>query len=573
MEALLKSVQYHLIPSEFAERMPQDKLVAKHVVIVKEDDTQIELDVFREKSEPIGDLARKMKKDIWVGYDGKWLGKVVSQHTIPEDQKVSTAFANIQRLQEVSGSDSGIELRMKQMTANGVFSNMRPDRREALFVRLRELDAAGYAPLEGNDPAILYNMIKNGFVEGEDGTRENVSWRDMFSGTKEDNKKLLDLVLLGVLKGELSETTASTVFTYWTLFTFHADEAYQMEEVDAFTETGEINPEAERMIANTLGSKGSEEKLAAFFAELKTLPRSEQRFVTAPLFVESDPSIVERQAAAVNEFQALPESTSQRVQAQKMYETNQIGLEQNIVEVTRMAGVNFLGVSGRTRIFAPMGMKQACLNAFTPHPVTLKPRFGAAHIEKAIEVGFRDETLRSPDQPVPTRADKYSAPGASYLEHDMYHAVLQSFTPEEHQAWFVRLAEIGDGISKKDLLTEMLEFRFYDMESNLYFADKVGDPSPSQIFWAQVAMQIAVASLDVNATGKPENLRKLKLDPNTGLTPGAMEYIKKIFEEISAVPGIDMEGLRVARAAERTALINAYMDGDMPTPLKLFSDL
>jgi hypothetical protein len=565
VEILASSVQYHLIPEESAKSMPQDNVIAKHVVIQKVDGSQVELDVFQEVSPLVGDL----KRDYWVEYDGKWLGKVVSQRTIPEDQKASTSFANIQRLQELSRPE--IELRMKQMTRNGVFRNMNPDRREALFTSLRELDVKGYSQTEGREPSYIYDAIKNGCLKVKEGRVENISWMEIFEGSKKENEEFLDFVLLGMLKGELSETTASTVFTYWSLFTYHVDVADQMVEIDAFTTTGEVNPEAKRMIESTLGDKASEEKLAAFFAELKTLPRSEQRFVTAPLFVELDRSITMQEDRALEEFEALPESTSEIVLAQKRYEMNQLKLRRNIVQVTSLTGENFLGVSGRTRIFAPMGMKQACLNVFTPYPVTLKPRFGAAHIEKAIEVGFRDQTGRSPGQMVPIHADKFSARGASYLEHDMYHAVLQSFVPKEHQALFVRLAEIGDSISEKDAITEMIKFRYYDMENSLYFQAQPGNSN--LIFWAQASLHIAVAAMDVEQMEKPEILQKLKRDSKSGLTPGVFEYAEKIFEVISADPSINMESLIEVRAKEIAVLKFYLRDPNTPSMLKLWCEL
>jgi hypothetical protein len=543
-----KLPEYQLVPSESITAGAQDEIYPSHLVIEKADGSQLVLDAFLKKTPSTVKQSAIASKDIQVVYDGKVLGKVLEEHAISPEKKAQTVFASILILNKIVLPPTDLELAMQRMTEDGLFSNMRADRRETLFKDLLAAESKGFPFLKGVDPARIYAMINTGYIETAEGLKKHLSWMEIFPPDKQDWKAFLDLVLLGLLKGALTETSVATVFTYWTLFTFHNDLADKFEEIDAFTETGEVNQKAKKMIAKTLGNRASEEKMQAFFKEIKTLARSEQRFISAPLFLTQDGDIEDKMRALSENIEEFRSLASEDFVQEKIIDLYKLAMQRNILSAIYETTVNFLGVCGNSRIFAPMGMKQACLNTFTDYPVRLRPRFGAAHMQKASSVGTRDQSLRSPYQPVPVSAEDFRAPGASYLEHDMYHAVVQSCIPVEIQTLFIRLAKLADEIPNKDSIVEGLQFRLFDIDAVLYFS-KTQASKLSQLFWFQMSVLIIGNRNDLMAQKTRVGIRELKQDPVMGMTPVEKLYFQKMMKEIAKVPQL-MDDLEAVRAPE-----------------------
>jgi hypothetical protein len=572
-------VNYRLISYEKAATMKQEDLIPKKMTVKTADGSLVNMVVYREASKATGNLARHFMPKVWVKYEGVWIGEVVSQHTIngEELRKATAVFETTQTLADlktkvettkeagaVAESMDPMTRAMQAKTKDGLFTNMHRVRRAKLFQHLRKINSdleAGKYPLTKVQVQALYTDLREGKKQ----------WSVIFSGNEKAQKQILDLSLLAYLKDELPESTVGTVFSMRSLYHFDIKglaqkDMYYVDERSLYLENGEINERTLEQVLETLAmsvtqgqalrgaKKRTQSNIEKFKRELAKLPASELRYVVAPLYTRKS-----HQVEQANETLARELHLGHITLKKYMEDSQKLMFQENIIVQAFGTGENFLGVTGdildRRRIFASMGLKQAFLNAFTDHPVTIKPRFGAASEEKASKVGQRDQTLRSPYQPVGLLADSFQAPGVTYTEHDLYHSVLQSAMPPEVQEIFLGLAGKFQSLSNKDKLAEAFRFALYDMESGIYHAREynIKTIDPNALFFLNLATVFEFSIMTLASKGEKVSL--------ANFSKGAKEYLRTVVDELNKRENNEfyMQGLQKARNLEVQEMIDKVL--------------
>lgn len=248
---------------------------------------------------------------------------------------------------------------------------------------------------------------------------------DAFIGT--------DLAVIAHLNGLIDEHELANVFMLWTLFKFHSAEGNftaqfksvlqelqnpikSADVIKLFDEAGEANPKAVELISSALNfgaqSLNTDEKMAEFLALMKTRPIAEQRIIMLP----------------------LPTSTGTFTK-----------WEQSIV--ARLSDMNiflFIPVQHKWTLM-PTAMMEIWLHTFFPHPVKIRPKFGAGTFDvvgrKSLQNGEREVLLRSPYQLVSNIADGHDAFGVMTSMHDYYHAIISSFTAEKYRHLLLKIID------------------------------------------------------------------------------------------------------------------------------------
>lgn len=294
------------------------------------------------------------------------------------------------------------------------------------------------------------------------------------------------LALAAFKEAKLSSEDFSALMVYWSILKHHDEK--EIQTVKLFNEDGNVNPQAQAMLQNTMklhyspkrtsyqSNELSEEQFTQFYEELKNLsPLQQQFWIIEDLQGELHKAPYED--AVVASLRMANGTTS---------------ISQAIFEDT---GINtFSRIEGSSkRIIPTLSMVQAFLNAKYETPVQLETIIGFGNIEdlrrngltltRIVSLAFPFEECSNFD-----RADGFMCHQVYDMTyHDaIYHGDVVSAIPPSHQQAYIFLADAiqeachhpkYEGNMEIKALSEEFYNRLVDMEFEVYRQE----PMPSLI--------------------------------------------------------------------------------------------
>ncbi len=268
----------------------------------------------------------------------------------------------------------------------------------------------------------------------------------------------------------------ATIMFYWVNFTKVEKEP---KIVPLFLEGGVVNPEARRLVRQTL--------------ILRRITDSDMSRVYAQS--PETPVLTEEQIDAL--FKKIGEEHPPSAHYLFLKEREETP---DLIARIQQLGFNILYETGDGAIIPPLELVNTYLQIkYGPNALRAKPVLGLStpkDIEESLAEGLRDLGLHFPGTSLPPLVDGYGAPDYAFTWHDIYHLLLISALLKKYQELFLKIGRFAKEYFEKTNLSFANKFYEYiiDMEFpvaqddlfNRLFENIPPDQKMNHIFWEAI---------------------------------------------------------------------------------------